>query len=135
MKSIGETIAIGRTFKGKPAKMPALAGGSIQHRYPIFFKPLIGGDNCPVIQLGRRNDEAVKRVVVDRRQFRRCEADIQSEGKNGQSVMFGHLLEPRFNGMRKFQPACGSFEADFKSADSRDINRWGSVDFLERGAA
>src|ERR1019366_4174389 len=124
---------------GFPCKLALTARSGTEvltnHPHTIFFKLLVARHHGQVIQLGCGNDEAVKRIVVNRWQLRRRDADIQFEGKDGQSMVFHDLRKPRLNGMRKFQFARGCFEADFKTADGGDINRRGGVDFLERGTA
>ena len=73
---------------------------SPNHLHPVFLKPFVGGDDHPAVQFCLGDDEAVERVVVDGRQFRRREAGILGEARRSRrfntrksgSFDFVHLL-------------------------------------------
>src|SRR5438552_25606 len=71
---------------------------STEDLYTVFFEPFICRNNGKVIQPGGRNDEAVARVIVDRWELGRDDADIPFERKNGQAMMRHNFLEPFLGG-------------------------------------
>jgi hypothetical protein len=62
---------------------------SANHRHTVFFKLFVGRHHRQVVQFGGGDDKPINRIVMNRRQFRRRDADIESERKNGQSMMLG----------------------------------------------
>jgi len=153
MKSVGEAMAIGRTFKeslqkclrsleigrsglggdGKPWRIGT--EGSTNHRQSIFFKLFVRRHHRQVIQFRRGDDKPVKGIIMNPGQVRSGDTNLEIKGKNGQSMMFRDPLKPFFHRVRQLQLARTGLQGDFKTTYGGNINCRGFIDFLQRGAA
>src|SRR5881397_3470838 len=60
---------------------------SIQQCQSVFLKPLVGGHHGQIMPLRLSDDEAITRVVVDRREFSGGDANVEVQRKNRQPVV------------------------------------------------
>src|SRR5437899_544053 len=88
-----------------------------------------------MVEFGRCDDETVAGIVMNRRQLGGYDTNIKFEGKNSKAVMLCDVGEPFLNRLRQPKLSPSRFEAELEATDSRNVNRWCLVDFLENGFA
>src|SRR5437867_6968395 len=104
---------------------------SIQHCQSVFLKALVGGHHGQFMPLRLSDDEAIARVIVNRREFRGGDANVEVQRKDGQPVVVNHLVEPLRCWKGQLEFSTRRLDGDLKAADCGNVDGGRLVDFLQ----